>query len=126
MPERAGSQYVDRRWLWIVPVVAIGYVLVSGAIYLAAQHGWVHGVGSVKSHNLLLGPLNFLIAAPSSTAREHDGAIGFFVIFSVMLVPALLVSFGRSGCLPWLARFAAVLVWIAADIWAWLLSIPLE
>jgi hypothetical protein len=43
-----------------------------------------------------------------------------------MLVPALLVSFGRSGCLPWLARFAAVLVWIAADIWAWLLSIPLE
>ena len=112
----------DRWWLWVVPIVVIGYFLISFAIVVATQHGvFDPGASRGNSTNPLLGPFNMLVIWSSN--RRGDGALLFFYLFSLALVPALIASFGRSGCLPGIARIAAVGVWTVADVWAWLASV---
>jgi len=125
LPERVPERQADRWWLWVPPTVVVGYALLSYVFVIATRHGIFDlGAHSGKSDNPFLGPFNLLVVWSSDP--RADGAMAFFFLFSIVLVPALLASFGRSGCLPWIGRIAVLGIWAVADLWAWLASIPLD
>jgi hypothetical protein len=124
LTEPAAEQQADR-WMTRGLVVVLGYLLLGAAIYFAAKHGYFDpGPRSGKSDNVLLGPFNILVIASGET--NAHGSFATFAMFSFLFLPALLASFGGSGCWPWFARFAVLGLWALADFFAWLVSIPLE
>jgi hypothetical protein len=106
--------------------VVIGYALLSLAIWFAATHGLFDLHGSLgRAAKILLGPFNLLVIA-ADDSRAGRGLLPYFFFFSLPLLPALVGSFGRSGCLRSLCRAAVLGIWVVADFWAWVVGIPLE
>jgi hypothetical protein len=123
LPEPTPDQRVDRG-LTKGAIIVLGYLLLALAIYVAAPFGIFDSGPGGRAATVLLGPFNILVTA-SGESNPYD-SLAMFALISLFLLPAILASFGGSGCWPWFARFAVLGIWAVADFFMWLGSIPLE